>query len=83
MGVKGKMKKKKEKTEKVNKNMTFIQVLEANPEAGEVLMKEGMHCVGCGMAMYETLEQGCMAHGLNPDKIVEKLNKNKKQGGKK
>jgi len=29
------------------------------------------------MAMQETLEQGAIAHGLNPNKIVEKLNKKK------
>jgi hypothetical protein len=29
----------------------------------------------CGMAQSETLEQGAMAHGLDPKKVVKELNK--------
>ena len=67
------------KTKKITKKMSFSEVLKKNPEAAEVLMREGMHCCGCPMAMQETLEQGCLAHGVNPEKIIKKLNsKNKK-----
>jgi len=27
------------------------------------------------MAMFETLEQGAIMHGINPNKLVEELNK--------
>ena len=60
--------------------MTFAQLLKKYPEASEVLFKEGMMCVGCPMAMQETLEQGCKAHGLDVNKIIKKINK--KRGGK-
>jgi hybrid cluster-associated redox disulfide protein len=60
---------------RINKNMTFEDVLRINPKIAEILMKKGMHCIGCSMAMYETLEQGAIMHGINPDKLVDELNK--------
>ena len=62
---------------KINKKMSFSEIMKANPEAPEVLMKEGMFCCGCPMSMQESLEQGAAAHGIDADKIVEKLNKEK------
>lgn len=66
-----------EKNKKINKKMTFAQVMNENPEAAQELMKSGMACCGCPMAMQETLEEGAMAHGINPDKLVESINKKK------
>jgi hybrid cluster-associated redox disulfide protein len=28
-------------------------------------MKYGLHCIGCHVATWETLEQGAMAHGMD------------------
>jgi hybrid cluster-associated redox disulfide protein len=61
--------------ELINKKMTFSEVLEKAPESIEVLFTNGMHCIGCGMAGMESLEDGALAHGLDPDKIVEEINK--------
>lgn len=60
---------------KINKKMSFADILNEYPEAGELLMEEGLHCIGCPMAMMETLEEGCKAHGLDPDKLTKKINK--------
>jgi len=49
--------------------------MEKYPEAAEILMNKGMHCIGCGMAMFETLEQGAMVHGLDADELVNEINK--------
>ena len=67
----------KKKTEKsnVNKNMNFMEIIEKKPEAFEILFERGMHCVGCGLATMETLEQGALVHGINPDELVDELNK--------
>ena len=54
------------------------EVLEAKPEAAEVLFEAGMGCVGCPAAMMETLEEGCKAHGMKDkdiDKLVNEINK--------
>lgn len=67
--------KKKIKTNRITKDMTFIEIIKNNPEAFEILFRKGMHCIGCGMAGSETLEQGAMAHGINPDELVDELNR--------
>jgi len=70
----------KTKTKKINaitKDMTFAEILEKHPETGSVLFERGLHCIGCGGAMYETLEQGCMMHGFSKkqiDDLVKTLN---------
>ncbi len=56
----------------ITKDMSMADVLKANPQAGEVMMKYGLHCVGCPMTMMETLEQGAKGHGLS-DKDLEKM----------
>ena len=64
----------KKKT-RINKKMSFADVLHKYPETAEEFMKEGLHCVGCPMAMMESIETGAEAHGIDADKLVEKLNK--------
>jgi hybrid cluster-associated redox disulfide protein len=59
----------------VDKKMSFGEIINRYPQTAEILMANGMHCFGCSMAMYETLEQGAIMHGVNPDKLVEKINK--------
>lgn len=61
---------------KITKKMSFAEIMEKCPEAGEILFNNGMHCIGCAMAIDETLEQGALAHGLEPDKIVDEINSN-------
>jgi len=63
---------------KITKKSKFAEIMKENPEVAGVLMAEGMHCVGCPMAMQETLEQGAIAHGINPDELVKKIRKKKK-----
>lgn len=59
----------------IDKKMTFTEIIEKEPEAIEILFKKGMHCIGCGAAAFETLEEGALAHGINPDKLVAEINK--------
>ena len=57
--------------------MTIGDIVKEHPEAAQVLMENGFHCLGCAMASMETLEQGAKAHGMDDkqvDKLVEKLN---------
>lgn len=59
----------------ITKKMTIGQAIAKNPEIIPVLMKSGMHCIGCAMAMQETLEEGLLAHGMDVDKVIDELNK--------
>ena len=56
----------------------MIKIIGENPKAAKILIKAGMHCIGCPMMAQETLEQGCLAHGMTKkeiDKIINELNK--------
>jgi hybrid cluster-associated redox disulfide protein len=59
--------------------MTFAEIMKKDPESAQIFMQEGMHCFGCHLAATETLEQGAMMHGLDPDKLVNKINKKGKK----
>ena len=64
---------------KITKEMAISEILEKKPEAAAIFMRHGIHCLGCVAAHFETLEQGAKAHGLNPDKLVNEINKIKKE----
>ncbi len=65
---------KREDSKKISKDMTFQKILEINPDAGEILAKNGMGCLGCVMSSFETFEQGANAHGLDADKLIKEIN---------
>jgi hybrid cluster-associated redox disulfide protein len=43
------------------------------PIAADVLGRFGLHCAGCGVNKYETIEQGAKAHGLRTEPIIAAL----------
>lgn len=80
--VKKKQRKTKSKKEKITKDMTFAKIINKYPNLVEIFFKHNMMCVGCPMAMQETIEQGALAHGIEPKKLVKELNKKLKKGNK-
>ncbi len=66
-------------TEQVNKNMSIAEVVMKWPETAGAFMENGLHCYGCAAARFETIEQGAMAHGVDPDKLIEDINKSIKE----
>ena len=58
----------------VNKNMNIMEILQIDEAIAGILMDAGMHCLGCVMAHSEDLEQACAVHGLDADKLVDKIN---------
>ena len=63
---------------KITKKSKIGEIVGQNPEVVDVLFEAGMMCCGCPMAQQETLEEGCLAHGMakkDIDKLVEKLNR--------
>lgn len=67
---------------KVTKDMKIHDIVQKHPEVIDVFSKYGIHCLGCAMAQFENLEQGCEAHGIDADAMVKDMNevieKNKK-----
>ena len=61
----------------ITKDMGFQEVLQKHPEAAQIMMKHGLHCVGCHAAAFETIEQGCTAHGMKEEdmeKMIKEMN---------
>ncbi len=72
---------KLDETKKITKDMTIGSILENYPDKAmklsEIMAAAGLHCVGCGAATFETLEQGVIGHGFDENvlnKLVEDLN---------
>lgn len=59
--------------QKIHSQMTIEQILGMFPNKAQKLSQEitnaGLHCVGCGAATWETLEQGMQSHGKTPDQV--------------
>ncbi len=49
------------------------ELVSALPIAADVLGRFGLHCAGCGVNKYETIEQGAKAHGLRIEPILTAL----------
>ena len=61
----------------ITKDMTIGELVQQYPSVVEILMDEGVHCVGCGAAYLETIEEGLAGHGRSEEEInaiIEKLN---------
>lgn len=64
--------------EKIKKEMGFSEVLQKYPQTAPIMLKYGLHCIGCHAAAFETIEQGCIAHGMKVGeikKIIKEMNK--------
>lgn len=59
----------------ITKEMTIEEVVTQYPETMLVFMRHGLHCVGCHVSAYESIEEGALAHGINVDALVADLNK--------
>ena len=57
--------------------MLLGSVVAEYPEAAEVMLEYGLHCVGCFANAYDTVEIGAKVHGMTDaeiDGMVEKVN---------
>ena len=59
---------------KATKDMTIGELLMINRGAGQILMQNGMHCVGCPSAAGETLEEASMVHGMDINELLSDIN---------
>ncbi|MBW3012330.1 DUF1858 domain-containing protein [Candidatus Woesearchaeota archaeon] len=59
---------------KITKDTSLGDIAAKYPKAAEILAKHGMHCVGCPMAMMETIEMGAKGHNLDVEKLLKELN---------
>ena len=58
----------------ITKDMLIAEVIEKYPQVVQTMMMSGMGCVHCAIAHGESLADGAMAHGIDPDELVNALN---------
>ena len=60
---------------KVDKDTIIGDILDMDFDAAPYFMEIGMHCLGCPASRGETIEQACEVHGVDPQELIDKLNK--------
>lgn len=64
---------------KISKEMTIEEIFARFPHKSQKLAQEmtnrGLHCVGCGAAVWETLEAGMLSHGFSPEDVEEMVDR--------
>ena len=58
----------------VTKDMQIGQLLQLDPNIAVILMRAGMHCIGCPSSQMESLEEAAMVHGMDADLLVQQIN---------
>lgn len=61
------------KTKKITKKSNLAEVVYKFPQAQEVLLDYGLHCVGCIASTFDTIEEGAKIHGLKDKEINEMI----------
>ncbi|MFA5108202.1 MAG: DUF1858 domain-containing protein [Candidatus Micrarchaeia archaeon] len=63
--------------EKIDKNTLIAEIIVDYPELMQMLIDEGLHCIGCPASSFEGIGDGCAVHGMDEkqtDALIEKLN---------
>ncbi|MBI4159373.1 iron-sulfur cluster assembly accessory protein [Candidatus Woesearchaeota archaeon] len=56
----------------ITKETTIGEALQIFPGSAEIMLNYGLHCIGCHVNPYESIEGGAKGHGLD-DKTVNKI----------
>jgi len=62
----------------ITRQTTIGELLGKHPEAIDILLDFGIEWVGCHASPNESIEDGCIGHGMTDDKIdeiVDQINK--------
>ena len=58
----------------ISKDMRIGELLNVDQNIAVILMRAGMHCIGCPSAQGETLEEAAMVHGMDADLLEKQIN---------
>ena len=64
--------------QKITRKMTLGEAVSRYPKTAQVMMARGLHCIGCHVAAWESIEDGARGHGLSDkeiDEMVKEMNK--------
>lgn len=63
---------------KVTGQTTIGEIIQNYPSAVEILSNEGVGCVGCSVAYWESIEEGLLSHGkseMDVERVLNQINK--------
>lgn len=58
----------------ISKDTLIGDMLKMDVNIAAILMRAGMHCVGCPSAQMESLAEAAMVHGMDADMLVQQIN---------
>lgn len=58
----------------ISKDMIISELIQVDPNIVAILMRAGMHCIGCPSAQGESLEEAAIVHGLDPVMLEKQIN---------
>ena len=58
----------------IDKSMLIGELIQMDELVAPMLMRAGMHCLGCPASQGESLEEACMVHGIDSDELVAGMN---------
>ena len=58
----------------ITKEMPIGTVVQEHPETVPAFLQHGLHCIGCHVAAFESVEEGAAAHGIDLDALMNDLN---------
>ena len=59
---------------KVTADMTIGELIRLDENIVPILMRAGMHCIGCPSAQGESLAEAAMVHGLDAQVLEDQIN---------
>ena len=63
----------------ITKDTIIGDILDIAPETAPIFLSIGMHCLGCISSRGETVEEACMVHGIDVDKLLALVNEELKK----
>ena len=58
----------------IKKDTIIGDILDIAPQTTPIFLSIGMHCLGCPSSRGETVEEACMVHGVDVDKLLALVN---------
>ena len=58
----------------VTKDTLIGEIVVQYPEAAEILLSIGMHCLGCPASRMESLQDACAVHGVDAQRVIDAIN---------
>ncbi len=58
----------------IDKDMLIGDLIQVDEMIPAILMRAGMHCLGCPASQAESLAEACMVHGIDCETLVSQIN---------